>query len=149
MTLTCPTLGEWRGKVLSTPTPCTRRRTTKVARLPVPPCLFMTIPSNPCILFLSPSRISENTLTVSPTLNSGISFFISFCSISLIAFLFNIIISLQTICLKLSLRRTGPTGGYIPPARSPAQGYNPLFLSLRRLIPIRSQKQLKNHRLIL
>src|SRR5215218_8720906 len=63
-------LGEWSGKVRSTPTPKEFLRTVKVSRTPGP-WRLMTIPSKTCTRRRWPSITWKCTRTVSPALNCG------------------------------------------------------------------------------
>src|SRR6266550_27965 len=63
-------LGEWSGKILSTPTPYEIFRTVKVEREPFETRRMHT-PSNAWRRVFSPSRIFAQTLIESPGRNSG------------------------------------------------------------------------------
>src|SRR5262245_7278919 len=65
--------GEWTGKVRSTPSPCTMRRTVNISRMPSPR-LLMTTPAKICTRSFSPSRMRWCTSTWSPMSNSATSF---------------------------------------------------------------------------
>src|SRR4029079_14839940 len=65
-------LGEWSGKVRSTPTPNDCLRTVNVSRTPEP-CRLITTPSNTCTRWRLPSITLKWTRTVSPALKTGTS----------------------------------------------------------------------------
>src|SRR5712692_171152 len=125
-------MGEWSGKIRSTPTPPEIFRTVKVSRMP-PPRRAMTIPEKSWMRSVSPSRILTCTRTVSPGENAGTSLFSDGFSrssrMSLMADLFGV--------ERAGARRKVEKRGILNDPGAPGQirpeaGSIPLFLRLGR-----------------
>src|SRR5215213_9145640 len=118
-TSTLEIVGEWSGKIRSTPWPNDTLRTVNEARVP-PRCMPMTTPSKIWMRSLSPSRTLTCTLTVSPDFIAGRSASCGFSTNS---------IALMTRSFKLSQQlrflvvQTRGVQQVRPPLQRPAQRF--------------------------
>src|SRR3954471_11681185 len=123
-------IGEWSGKMRTTPWPNDTLRTVKVARAP-PRCMPITMPSNTWMRSLSPSRTLTCTLTVSPGLIAGR---LASCPRSTFSTAF-MTLSFYASCLLVQQIRAQP-------ARSRERLFPPPLLDLR-VVP---RQQHRRHR---